>query len=170
MDLKRYIREVPDFPKQGISFKDITPLLSQPVAFQYVIDKFAEICSYRNVEVVAGVESRGFMFGAPLAATLQKPFVPIRKAGKLPYTTSRIEYSLEYDHSALEIHTDAISLGERVVIVDDLLATGGTLQASSKLVRQIGGKVVTHIVVVELVGLGGRSRLSCEDVESLVKY
>lgn len=170
IELKQYIREVPDFPKPGISFKDITPLLKNPIAFRYVIERFAEICSDRDVDLVAGIDARGFLFAAPLAIQMALPLIPVRKEGKLPHETSSLSYSLEYGDSSVEIHTDAIVNGQRVLIVDDLLATGGTMDASAELVRQCGGEVAGHAVVIELVDLGGRSRLKGDSVVSLVQY
>ena len=170
MELKQYIREVPDFPRPGISFKDITPLLKDPAAFRYVLERFAEICSERDVDVVVGIESRGFLFAAPLAVQLERSLIPVRKEGKLPCTTNSVRYTLEYGDSAVEIHTDAIIPGQRVLIVDDLLTTGGTMDASARLVQQSGGQVVGHAVVIELVSLRGRDHLKGDSVVSLVQY
>ena len=139
MNLKAWIREIPDFPKPGILFKDITPLLKEPEAFSYAVDRMADHCVRKAVDVVAGVEARGFLFAAPLAVKLSKPLVPLRKAGKLPYDTHRTSYALEYGEAAVEVHTDAIAPGSRVLIVDDLLATGGTLAACVSLVESSGG-------------------------------
>ena len=170
MELKHYVREVPDFPRPGISFKDITPLLKDPTAFRYVLERFAEIYSARDVDVVAGIEARGFLFAAPLALQLDRSLIPVRKEGKLPCETSSVTYTLEYGDSAVEIHTDAIIPGQRVLIVDDLLATGGTMDASTRLVHRSGGQVVGHAVVIELVALGGRDRLKGDDLVSLIQY
>ena len=170
MDLKKYIREVSDFPSPGISFKDITPLLKNPEAFQYILDKFSEFCLGVGVDVVVGIEARGFLFAAPLALQLQRSFIPIRKEGKLPGHTNSISYALEYGVSTVEIHADAIASGQRVFIVDDLLATGGTMDASAKLIQRNGGYVVGYGVVIELVSLCGRDRLKEYDVLSLVRY
>lgn len=170
MELKQYIREIPDFPKPGISFKDITPLLKNPMAFRHVIKQFSEFGSGRNVDLVAGIDARGFLFAAPLAIQMGLPFIPIRKEGKLPYQTSSIRYSLEYSDGAMEIHTDAIEEGQRVLIIDDLLATGGTMGASARLVRRCGGEVAGHAVVIELADLDGRNRLKGDPVVSLIQY
>lgn len=170
MDLKKYIREVSDFPTPGISFKDITPLLKTPEAFQYILDKFSEFCLGLDVDIVVGIEARGFLFAAPLALQLQRPFIPIRKEGKLPGHTNSISYALEYGVSAVEIHADSIASGQRVFIVDDLLATGGTMDASAKLIQRNGGYIVGYGVVIELVSLRGRDRLKEYDVLSLVRY
>jgi adenine phosphoribosyltransferase len=170
MQLKDYIREVPDFPRPGIGFKDITPLLKEPAAFQHVIDRFVDVYAGRDVDAVAGVEARGFLFAAPLAVRLNRPLIPLRKSGKLPYRTNSVRFTLEYGDSAVEVHTDAIAPGQRVLIVDDLLATGGTLAASARLVEQSGGQVAGHAVVIELVFLRGRDLLRGYDVVSLVQY
>ena len=170
MDLKAWIREIPDFPKPGILFKDITPLLKDPEAFSYAVDRMADYCAGRDIDVVAGIEARGFLFAAPLAVKLSKPLVPLRKAGKLPYDTHRTSYALEYGEAAVEVHTDAIAPGSRVLIVDDLLATGGTLAASVRLVESSGGQVAGLAVLVELEDLRGRQRLQGYDFFSLVRY
>ena len=170
MDLKAWIREIPDFPKPGILFKDITPLLKEPEAFSYAVDRMADHCVGKAVDVVAGVEARGFLFAAPLAVKLSKPLVPLRKAGKLPYDTHRTSYALEYGEAAVEVHTDAIVPGSRVLIVDDLLATGGTLAACVSLVESSGGQVAGLAVLVELEDLRGRHRLHSYDFFSLVHY
>ena len=170
MQLRDYIREVPDFPRPGISFKDITPILKDPTAFRYVIERFSEICSELDVDVVVGIEARGFLFAAPLAVRLERSLIPVRKEGKLPWETSSVRYTLEYGDSALQMHADAIVTGQRVLIVDDLLATGGTMDASARLVEDSGGQVVAHAVVIELVALRGRDRLKEDTVISLVQY
>ena len=135
MNLKDHIRDVPDFPEPGILFKDITPLLKTPVALRYVIDKFADHYRDRPVDVILGIEARGFLFAAPLALQLGKPLVPVRKKGKLPFKTHSVEYALEYGEAAVEVHTDAITPGQRVLLVDDVLATGGTLAAAAQLIE-----------------------------------
>ena len=170
MELKQYIREVPDFPRPGISFKDITPLLKEPAAFQYVIDRFLDIYVAQDVDAVVGIEARGFLFAAPLAVRLDRPLIPFRKEGKLPYRTNSVKFTLEYGDSVVEVHTDAIVPGQQVLIVDDLLATGGTLAASARLVEQSGGQVAGHAVVIELAFLRGRDLLRGYDVVSLVQY
>ncbi len=170
MDLKSLIREIPDFPKKGISFKDITTLLKDKDALRYMVDKMSEPFINKYVEIVVGTEARGFIVGAPIAYKLGAGFVTVRKPNKLPAEVSRIEYSLEYGNDALEIHKDAIKPGQRVLIVDDLLATGGTVKATADLVKSIGGEIVGFAFLVELEDLGGRKRLEGYDVVSLVKY
>lgn len=170
MDLKQYVRDVPDFPKPGILFKDITPLLASPQAFSAVLDWFVFRAAQVGAQAIAGVESRGFIFGAPVAANLKLPFVPIRKAGKLPSATVSVEYALEYGTAKLDIHKDALNGVKRVVVIDDLLASGGTAQAASHLVEAIGGQVVGLMFVIELLSLGGRSALSGREVDALLSY
>lgn len=170
MDLASLIRDVPDFPKPGIVFKDITPLLGSPDGLRTSIDQLAERLSGEKVDRIAGIESRGFLFGMPLAERLGVGFFPIRKPNKLPYRTRSQEYDLEYGTDTLEVHEDALSKGERVVIVDDLLATGGTMAASCKLVEEIGGVVSVCLVLIELAFLPGRQKLSDRRVESLIRY
>ncbi len=170
MNLKDYIRDIPDFPEPGILFRDITPLLSNPAAFDFTVASLVEKCRQPNFDIVVAVESRGFIFGAPLARELGKPLVPVRKAGKLPADTHSVEYSLEYGSNVLEIHADAIIPGQRALIVDDLLAIGGTLSAASHLVEACGGEVTRLAVVIELAFLDGRNRLPGRDVISLIQY
>lgn len=170
MNLKDYIRDIPDFPEPGILFRDITPLLANPAAFNYAVAQLAEQCSEPDFDVVVAVESRGFIFGAPLARELGKPLIPVRKAGKLPAERHAVEYDLEYGSNVLEIHADAIQQGQRALIVDDLLAIGGTLSAASQLVEDCGGEAARLAVVIELAFLDGRSRLAGRDVVSLIKY
>ena len=170
IDLKSYIRDIPNFPTPGILFRDITPLLQTPVAFKYVVDRFVERYADIPVDVVVAIEARGFLFGTPLAYALGKPLVPVRKEGKLPAETMGVEYSLEYGTNVVEIHKDGISPGQRVVVVDDLLATGGTLAAAVQLVEQAGGRVESLAMVIELTGLEGRSLLQGYDVFTLVQY
>ena len=170
MNLKDYIRDVPDFPTPGILFRDITPLLKDPQAFRSTIDMFAERYADAQIDVIVGIESRGFLFAAPLSYRLGIPFVPIRKQGKLPYDTHKVTYALEYGSDAVEVHVDAISTGSKTLIVDDLLATGGTMAASAKLIEQVGGEVAGLAVVIELTDLNGRAMLSGYDVHALVKY
>lgn len=164
------IRDIPDFPKPGILFKDITPILGDAHVFAEVIGGLTD--RYRNLRIdkIAGVESRGFIFGAPLALNIGAGFVPLRKFGKLPFSTVSETFNLEYGTETLEVHTDAIKPGERVVIVDDLLATGGTAEASARLVRRIGGEVVEVAFVVELAFLHGRDRLAGVPVYSMVVF
>jgi adenine phosphoribosyltransferase len=170
MDLKRYIRDVPDFPEPGIMFRDITPLLQSAEALQYVAVRLTEHFQGAGVDAVVGVESRGFLFAAPLALNLGVPLVPVRKPGKLPAAHMTVEYALEYGTGELDIHSDALTRGQSTVIVDDLLATGGTALAAAKLVEMLGARVSALAFVVELADLGGRERLSDYDVFSLAVY
>jgi len=158
-DLRARIREVPDFPKPGILFYDITTLLREPAAFAEVIDRMADAVAEERIDLVVGMESRGFIFAAPLAYKLGAGFVPVRKLGKLPAETIEVEYDLEYGTATLEIHRDAITAGQRVLIVDDLLATGGTVLGTIELVRRLGGEIAGLSFMVELTALGGRDRL-----------
>lgn len=168
--IERYIRDVPDFPKPGILFKDITPLLQSGEAFAECIDQLVALVPPSSYDIVCGIESRGFLFGAPLAMRTGKGFVPIRKPGKLPYKSVSQSYDLEYGKDRIEIHDDAVSSGQRVLMVDDVLATGGTMDAAVKLVRQVGGHVTATCFVIELLFLNGRKRLEDVPVHSLVKY
>jgi len=170
MDLKALIRDIPDFPQPGILFRDITPLLGNPAGFQHVLDLLEADVRARDAEAIVGIESRGFIFGTPLADRLSLPFVPVRKPGKLPAARMSVEYSLEYGESRLDIHEDALAPGTRTYIVDDLLATGGTALAACKLVELIGGSVAGLGFVIELEALGGRERLEAYPVTSLVAY
>lgn len=170
MDLKSLIREVPDFPKPGISFKDITTLLKNGEALRHVTDQFAAHFQSANPDVVVGAESRGFLFGAPLAYKLGTGFVLVRKPGKLPAATEKVSYDLEYGQDSLEIHADAIKPGQKVLIVDDLLATGGTISATAELVKRLGGEIVGFAFIIELDFLKGRDKLAGYDVLSLVHY
>lgn len=169
-NVKDLIRDVPDFPKPGILFKDITPVLKDPVALRSVIDEFAMIYKKRNIDAVAGIESRGFILGAPLAYDMRVPFLPIRKEGKLPYDKVKASYSLEYGQATIEMHSDAVDKGQRVLIIDDLLATGGTAAASIDLIERLGGEVVSCGFVIELKFLKGREKLPEGKVESLITY
>jgi adenine phosphoribosyltransferase len=169
-ELKDYIRDIPDFPKEGIIFKDITPLWKDKDAFAQSIDTIVDRYKNRRINVVAGVEARGFIIGAPVAYKLGVGFVPMRKPGKLPYKTTSVSYELEYGTDAVEMHEDGISTGEHVLIVDDLLATGGTAKAMCKLVEKAGGKVVELAFIVELTFLHGRDRLKDYTVFSLIQY
>ena len=170
MDLESCIRDIPDFPKPGIMFKDITPLLQNPEAFNEVVGLMAEALAGRDVDALVAVEARGFLFGAALAYSLGKPLVPVRKRGKLPYHTHSVTYSLEYGEDTMEMHTDAVVEGQRVVIVDDVLATGGTLAAACRLVEKAGAKVDCLALVVELAFLDGRKLLDGRQIFSLIKY
>ncbi len=168
--IKARIRDVPDFPKPGIMFKDITPILSDPKAFNLCLDAMAEHYDGRHFDAIVGMESRGFIFGAALASRLRKAFVPVRKPGKLPSSTHRVEYQLEYGTDTLEIHRDALQPGEKVLIVDDLLATGGTAWAAAELVRKLGAELIGACFVIELTFLPGRERLRPVEAFSLVQY
>jgi len=164
------IRDVPDFPKKGILFKDITPVLSDIDTLRASIKKMATPFVDLRIDVVVGIESRGFIFGAPIADILNCSFVPVRKPGKLPWKTESVSYELEYGTDALEIHKDAITEGQSVLIVDDLLATGGTAEATCKLVSKLGGNIKGLSVLIELEDLNGRKRLNQYNVHSLVQY
>jgi adenine phosphoribosyltransferase len=168
--LKEIIRDVPDFPKKGIIFKDITPLLADPSAFEATVDALASPRATSRVDVVAGVESRGFIFGAAVASRLRAGFVPIRKPKKLPAATISETYDLEYGTDTLEIHADAIRPGQRVLLVDDLLATGGTARAAAKMIQRLRGDLVAVAFVIELAFLKGRERLAGLPVTSLVRF
>ena len=170
MDLREKIRNVPNFPQQGIQFKDITTLLKDGKAFRTAIDLLAAPYKEQNIDIVVGPEARGFAVGAPVAYVLDAGFVPIRKPGKLPAETISYQYSLEYGKDALEIHKDAIEPGSRVLIVDDLLATGGTTMATVKMVEQLGGKVVGLAFLIELACLNGRQGLAGYDITALIQY
>ncbi|MEI6042887.1 MAG: adenine phosphoribosyltransferase [Chloroflexota bacterium] len=170
MNLSDYIRDVPDFPKEGILFKDITPLLQNPEAFRQSLDEITSAYQDAQIDIVVGIESRGFIFAAPVADRLGAGFVLVRKLGKLPSNTIAAEYALEYGTNTIEIHTDAIKPGQRVLIVDDLLATGGTVGATAKLVEQLGGIVVGLHFLIELKFLDGRARLPQYEVAALIEY
>ncbi len=170
MNLEEKIRDVPDFPIKGVLFKDITTLLKDPEAYRHSIDIFVERYRDKGIEVVVGMESRGFIFAAPLAYLLGAGLVPVRKLGKLPAETVRAEYSLEYGTNTLEMHKDAIQPGQRVLVVDDLLATGGTTLATVKLVDVLGGKVVGISFLIELAALRGRDRLSSYQIHTVIRY
>ncbi len=166
---RKSIRDIPDYPKPGILFKDITPLLKEPLLFAQCIDELAGRLSASNIDYVVGIESRGFIIGAALALKMGKGFVPIRKKGKLPHDKVEESYDLEYGSATIEMHRDAIRKGQAVVIVDDVLATGGTAQAATRLVEGVGGKVAALAFVIELVQLHGRKSLKGEAI-SLIKY
>lgn len=170
MDLREKVRVIEDFPKKGISFKDITTLISDGEALKESVDKIAEFFKDKNVDLVVGPEARGFIFGVPVAYALGAGFIPVRKSGKLPADTVKVEYDLEYGSDVLEIHKDAIKKGARVAIVDDLLATGGTIAAVTKLVEQVGGEVVGLSFAIELMDLKGREKLKDYEVMSLLEY
>lgn len=168
--LKSFIREVPDFPSPGILFRDLTPLLRDPGATRAVVERLAAWARERRPTVIIGIESRGFLFGMPVAALLDLGLVPVRKPGKLPRATLIEEYALEYGSGTLEMHADAIAPGDRAIVIDDLLATGGTARAAANLIERAGGEVVGLGFVVELQSLGGRNLLEGRDVESLIVY
>ncbi|MBI5416826.1 adenine phosphoribosyltransferase [Candidatus Poribacteria bacterium] len=170
MDLKKYIRDIPDFPKKGIIFKDITTLLMNGKAFEYVIDQLANHYKNKKIDLIVGVESRGFIFGATLAYKMGIGFIPIRKPGKLPYKTIKATYSLEYGTDSIEIHEDAIKKAQHVLVVDDLLATGGTAGAMVDLVKKLGGEIAGVTFVIELTFLNGKDKLKGQDIFSLIKY
>ncbi len=170
MDLKSYIRSVKDFPKEGIMFRDITTLLKNPESFNYTLERLYDFASNLKINKVVGVESRGFIFGGLLAHKLKCGFVPVRKPGKLPAETLSVSYSLEYGEDKLEIHKDAIERGDKVLVHDDLLATGGTMSAVCKLIEELGGEVVQVSFIIELTFLNGRDKLKDYDVRSLVSY
>lgn len=170
MDIKKIIREVENFPKEGINFKDITTLMQDGEAFKFTIDQFINELKDKNVDVIVGPEARGFLMGTPVAYGLGIGFVPVRKPGKLPHETESYEYGLEYGTDTLQIHKDAIKPGQKVAIVDDLLATGGTMDAAANLIEKLGGEVVSMQFLIELEFLNGREKLSKYDVNSLIKY
>ena len=169
MDLGHYIRDIPDFPKPGILFKDITPLLAEPAAFQYAIDRLAEHYRPQAIDAIAAAEARGFLFAAPLALALVKPLVPLRKPGKLPFRTYSLKYDLEYGSAELHVHTDVIRPRARVLVVDDVLATGGTMQAGCQLIEKAGGAVAGCAFLLELLFLKGRERLPNIPIFSLLQ-
>lgn len=170
MNLRDKIRIIEGFPKAGISFKDITTVLADGEALKYTIDTLYELAKDKNIDVVVGPEARGFLLGTPLAYKLGVGFVPIRKPGKLPFETIKYEYDLEYGSDILEIHSDAIKPGQRVLIVDDLLATGGTVSAAAKLIEKLGGEIVSLNFIVELTELHGRDKLTDYNINTLVQY
>ena len=170
--LKSTIRTIPNFPIEGIMFRDISPILSDGKLLKQITTKFSEIIRENNwkPDLILGPESRGFIFGSLLAADLEIGFIPVRKPGKLPSSKIQIEYSLEYGSSILEMHDDAISNGQKIIIIDDLLATGGTVEACVKLCEQLGGKVISNLFVIELEGLGAREKLDPIPCKSLIRY
>ena len=170
MDLKQYIRDVPNFPKPGILFKDITPLLANPGAFEYSVACLCEHYSTLKFEGIAAAEARGFLIAAPMALRLKKPLIPLRKPGKLPYSTRSFRYDLEYGSAELHIHTDAIESGDKILLVDDVLATGGTMAAACQLIEQAGGNVAGCAFLLELAFLDGRKPLAGRDCFSLLSY
>lgn len=170
LNLKDKIREIQDFPKKGISFKDITTILSDPTSFQYAIDKIVEVLKDVDFDVIVAPEARGFIVGTPVAYALNKAFVPVRKKGKLPYKTVSYTYDLEYNTDTVEIHADALKLGQKVVVIDDLLATGGTVKAITSLCESEGAEIVKLVFLIELLNLDGKKELSKYDIETIVKF
>ena len=170
MDLKQTVRVIEDFPKEGISFKDITTLLQDGKALKFAIDEIIADLKDKNVDIIVGPEARGFLMGTPVAYGMGVGFVPVRKPGKLPWEVESYEYDLEYGSNTLEIHKDAIKPGQKVAIVDDLLATGGTMEAAAKLIEKLGGEVVSMQFLIELEDLNGREKLSKYNINSLIKY
>jgi adenine phosphoribosyltransferase len=170
MDLQPFIRDVPDFPKPGILFKDITPLLANPVAFQVAIDRLSLNYAGQPIDAIAAAEARGFLFAAPLALKLHVPLIPLRKPGKLPYRSYSLKYDLEYGSAELQMHVDAVTHGQNVLLVDDVLATGGTMAAGAKLIEQAGAKVLGCAFLVELAFLKGRSKLTNYECFSVLSY
>ena len=168
--IEDYVRTIPDFPEPGIQFRDITSILQNPDGLKLSVDLFMEQLNGIDFDVIVGMESRGFLFGMPVAYAMGKPFVPIRKKGKLPCDTISAEYDLEYGTATIELHRDAIAPGQRVVLIDDLIATGGTIAAGARLVEQLGGQVVKIVCLIELKGLEGRKKLEQYDVSSIIAY
>ena len=168
--IEEYVRSIPDFPEPGIIFRDVTSILQDADGLKLSIDLMQEKLEGLDFDVIAGTESRGFIFGVPIAYNMKKPFVPVRKKGKLPCETVSMEYDLEYGTATIEMHKDAIKPGQKVVVIDDLIATGGTIEAAIKLIEQLGGEVVKVVFLMELAGLKGRERLVGYDVESVICY
>ncbi len=168
--LEDYVTSIPDFPEPGIIFRDVTTILQDADGLQLAINGLQDAVKGLEFDVIAGTESRGFIFGMPLAYNLKKPFVLIRKKGKLPRETVEKEYDLEYGTATIEIHKDAIQKGQKVLLVDDLIATGGTIQAAAELIEELGGEVVKIVFIMELAGLNGREKLKKYDVTSLIRY
>lgn len=168
--LEDYIRTIPDFPEPGIMFRDITTVLSDPNGFSLAIDMLQDRLKGLDFDILAGTESRGFIFGTPLAYNLHKPFILIRKKGKLPGETVEQTYDLEYGQATIEMHKDSVQPGQKVVLIDDLIATGGTIEAAAQLVEKLGGEVVKMLFLIELAGLEGRKRLAKYDVDALLTY
>ena len=169
-ELKDYVTSIPDFPEEGIIFRDITSVLQDADGFKLAVDAYKKMLEGVDFDVIVGAEARGFIFGAPLSYMFGKPFVPARKPGKLPRQTVSMEYELEYGKASVEMHTDSIKPGQKVVIVDDLIATGGTVEAIAKLIEQLGGKVVKICFLMELAGLCGRKKLKGYDVDAEIVY
>ena len=171
MDIKNYIRDIPNFPKPNILFKDITPLLKNPAAFEHVTDLFyKEISSIKNITAIVAIESRGFIFGSALALKCNLPLILIRKAGKLPSLTHKLKYELEYGSDTLEIHQDSLNNKDRIIIIDDLIATGGTAEATYKLINKTGAEIMKYLFLIELIDLKGSKKISSNKIKSLIKY
>jgi len=170
MDVKDYIRTIPDFPKEGIMFRDVTTVIGNADGFALAVDELTKLLDGIEFDMVVGIESRGFIFGAPIAYNLKKPFVPIRKKGKLPYKTVEESYALEYGTATIEVHEDAIPAGSRVVIIDDLIATGGSARAAAHLVERLGATVVKLAFLIELPALNGRQTLAGYDVGTVAQF
>lgn len=168
--IEEYVRSIPDFPEPGIIFRDVTSILQDADGLQLSIDLIQEKLKGLDFDVIAGTESRGFIFGVPVAYNLHKPFVPVRKKGKLPCETISREYALEYGTATIEMHKDAIKPGQKVVVIDDLIATGGTIEAAIKMIEELGGEVVKVVFLMELAGLKGREKLAGYEVESVICY
>ncbi len=168
--LEEYVRSIPDFPEPGVIFRDVTSILQDADGLRLAVDSLQELLEGVDFNVIVGTESRGFIFGVPVAYNLHKPFVPVRKKGKLPCETVEASYDLEYGSATIEMHKDAIKPGQKVVLVDDLIATGGTIEACARMVESLGGEVVKIIFVMELAGLHGRERLAKYDVASVIRY
>ena len=165
-----YVRSIPDFPEPGIIFRDVTSILQDADGLRLAIDSIQEKLKDVDVDVIVGTESRGFIFGVPVAYNLHKPFVPVRKKGKLPCKTISMDYDLEYGSATIEMHQDSIKPGQKVAIIDDLIATGGTVEAAAKMIEELGGQVVKIVFLMELAGLKGRERLKKYDVSSVIRY
>lgn len=168
--LEEYVRSIPDFPEKGIIFRDVTSVLQDAEGLKLAIDSMLQLLEGVEFDVVVGTESRGFIFGVPIAYALGKPFVPVRKKGKLPCETISAKYDLEYGTAEVEMHKDAIIPGQKAVLVDDLIATGGTIEACTKLIEELGGEVIKIVFLMELAGLKGRERLTAYDVASVITY
>lgn len=168
--LEDYVRSIPDFPEEGIIFRDVTSVLQDKESLRMAIDQMQDKLKDIEFDLILGPESRGFIFGVPIAYNLYKPFIPVRKKGKLPCETIEMEYELEYGKAVIEIHKDAIKPGQKVVIIDDLIATGGTISAITKLIEQLGGEVVKIVFLMELKGLNGRKKLEGYDIETVISY
>lgn len=168
--IEEYVRSIPDFPEPGIIFRDVTSILQDADGLHLAIDSIQELLKDKDIDVIVGTESRGFIFGVPVAYNLHKPFVPVRKKGKLPCSTISMDYDLEYGSATIEMHKDSIRPGQKVAIIDDLIATGGTVEAAARMIESLGGQVVKIVFLMELAGLKGRERLKKYDVSSVISY